>query len=74
MSRRNLETLCQRYFGLTPREQILLAHLERARDLLASKELTVETVARMSGFTSHPAFSRAFRVWAKCTPTQYRRR
>lgn len=72
-SRRSLE---RRFRALLERglgEEIRRAHLERAKDLLASTVLTVAEVAEQSGFASVHYLSRLFRREAGLTPTAYRR-
>ncbi len=46
---------------------------ERARDLLRRRALHVEEVAYRLGFRDPDAFSRAFRGWTGCSPSEYRR-
>ena len=72
-SRRSLE---RRFRALLERglgEEIRRAHLERAKDLLASTVLTVAEVAEQSGFASVHYLSRLFRQETGLTPTAYRR-
>jgi LacI family transcriptional regulator len=72
-SRRSLE---RRFRALLERglgEEIRRAHLERAKDLLASTVLTVAEVAEQSGFASVHYLSRLFRRETGLTPTAYRR-
>ncbi|WP_261342075.1 helix-turn-helix domain-containing protein [Thalassoglobus neptunius] len=73
VSRRSLElrfrTLLERGIG----EEIRRAHLERAKELLATSMLSVNEVAERSGFTSAPYFARFFRQATRMTPTDYRR-
>ena len=47
---------------------------EVAHALLAQQSLPVKTVALSVGFRDVAAFSKAFKHWAGCSPTQYRER
>ena len=47
--------------------------INRARDLLATTEMTVTEVAEACGFDSLYAFSRSFKNFCQIPPTEYRR-
>lgn len=74
VSRRGLErrfrTVLQR--GLS--EEIRRAHLERARELLSTTEMSLSEVARCSGFSSGVHLAVVFRQQVGLTPSAYRRR
>ena len=46
---------------------------QKAKDLLLRTAQPVKQVAAASGFRNEKSFIRAFRVWAGCTPTDFRR-
>lgn len=73
ISRRALERrfhdLLQRGLG----EEIRREHIERAKHLLATTELSMADVAQRAGFASQPQLSRVFRQDAGLTPTAFRR-
>ena len=48
--------------------------IERAKDLLASANLTVMEICLLVGFSSPGSFSRRFAGLVGCSPTEYRRR
>ena len=50
------------------------ARLDRAQQLLVQTEMNLAGVAESLGFTSQSHFSRAFRSYAGCTPSDYRQR
>ncbi len=50
------------------------ARLERARELLAQGERSIEQVADALGYSDTANFTRAFRRWTRTTPAAYRRR
>ncbi|HEY8668382.1 MAG TPA: substrate-binding domain-containing protein, partial [Tepidisphaeraceae bacterium] len=73
-SRRGLEQKFQRILGKSPLRQIRLAHLEQAKQLLASTSLPLKTVAERSGFIRPQHLCGVFRREMKMTPSAYRRR
>jgi LacI family transcriptional regulator len=54
-------------------EEIRRSHVERARRLLATTELSMAEVATQAGFASQPQLSRVFRQRTGQTPTAFRR-
>ena len=74
LSRRSLESRFVKLLARTPGAEILAAHLDIARRLLAETDLKMPEVARQSGFSPHQVFSRIFRKAAGMTPTEYRLR
>lgn len=73
VSRRPLETRFRRATGRTIAQEIMSAHLGRARELLATSDLTVLDVALASGFRSQQHLSQVFRKHLGCSPNEYRR-
>jgi len=61
-------------FGETPGGYLSRRRVERAKDLLASANLTVTEICVVVGFSSLGSFSRRFRELVGCSPTEYRRR
>jgi AraC-like DNA-binding protein len=60
-------------FGETPRGYLSRRRVERAKDLLASANLTVTEICMVVGFSSLGSFSRRFTELVGCSPTAYRR-
>jgi AraC-like DNA-binding protein len=60
--------------GLTPRDAIVSARVERARLLLTESSLSISQVADMLGYENVYFFSRQFKAKAGHTPSQYRKR
>ncbi|MFD4828678.1 GlxA family transcriptional regulator [Streptomyces uncialis] len=58
--------------GLTPRQYLLRARVERARRLLESGDGTVDEVAARAGFGSSASLRRHFRRLTGTTPATYR--
>ena len=59
--------------GLTPQQFLLKIRMERAKELLRYTDLTVGEVAEKVGFADALYFSRAFRRYAACSPSEFRR-
>lgn len=60
-------------YGETPGRYLARRRVERARDLLASANLTVTEVAGLVGFASLGTFSSRFRAQVGMSPSAYRR-
>ena len=72
VSRRSLERAFASILSRTPREEIIRAHVERAKHLLLTTDLPVSAVAKASGFTSPSIFSTVMRRTTGMTPLRYR--
>ncbi|MEX3694366.1 helix-turn-helix domain-containing protein, partial [Paraburkholderia sp. BR14263] len=70
------DDVCGRYFnsllGVSPREFLRRARLERARSLLAQTDLSIEKIARQAGFVGRNCMANLFRRHLATTPTEYR--
>jgi LacI family transcriptional regulator len=73
ISRRALERRFQNLFGRTPKSEILRVRLEHAKLLLSTTLLSVETVARRSGFSAFRHFAEVFQRETGTTPRAYRK-
>lgn len=60
--------------GLTFRQVLDECRHQEARTLLADGAQAVEDIAARLGYNDPANFSRAFRRWSGCTPTQYRQK
>jgi AraC family transcriptional regulator len=58
---------------LSPYAFVTQRRIERARELLASPELTIDAIGAMVGFPSASQFRRAFRARIGCSAQDYRR-
>ncbi|MCA9041049.1 MAG: XylR family transcriptional regulator [Planctomycetaceae bacterium] len=72
LSRRALEARCQKLTGRTPHAEITRIKLERAKRLLSQTTLTLNEVARRSGFSQAEYLSVAFKKLTGQTPGQFR--
>ena len=73
-SRRALERRFLKDLGRTPKEEILRAHLERAKTLLTQTRQKVDVVAKDSGFGKYSNFTRSFRLAFGMLPSAFRRK
>jgi len=69
-----LSKLLERDQGLAFEKYLQGLRLERARQTLAGSTLSVERVARLSGFKSRPYFQHIFRRTTGLTPAAFRKR
>lgn len=61
------------FFGASPKEELLAARIDRARNLLTNEALQVQQVALLCGFNSVCHFARYFRGACGCSPGEYQR-
>lgn len=59
--------------GMPPHQFILHRRIERARELLANRDLSIGEIAERTGFSGTAQLTRAFRQIAGTTPTAFRR-
>jgi AraC family transcriptional regulator len=59
--------------GLSPYAYVTAKRIDRAREFLDARELTVEQIATLVGFPTSAQFRRAFRTRVGCSASQYRR-
>ena len=72
MSTEHLRRLCLRELGRTPVQQLTYLRMQRAKELLERSDDKLEVIAPAIGYLSALVFSRAFKRWIGCTPTEYR--
>jgi LacI family transcriptional regulator len=73
-ARRSLERRFRKSLGRTIHDQIVRAHVERAKRLLAGTDEPLKRVARDSGFRTPQQLSKLFRRSEGTTPLAFRRR
>lgn len=59
--------------GMSPHEFLQRERLERARRMLENTGLSIDAIARQTGFSGASPFTRAFRQFAGMTPATYRK-
>ena len=72
VSRRSLERRFLKVLNRTPAQEIRMAHINRAKELLGGTSLPISDVARQSGFTQAGHLSTMFRQEMGMTPTDFR--
>ncbi|HVT26864.1 MAG TPA: DNA-binding transcriptional regulator [Lacipirellulaceae bacterium] len=73
ISRRSLEIQFRSYLGRSPAEEIRRVRLERGKQLLGKRELSVTEIALACGFSNATRFGVAFRKSFGTTPRAYRK-
>jgi LacI family transcriptional regulator len=73
LSRSTLERGFREVLGRSPTAEINRVRLGSARRLLIDTEMTLEQIARRTGYSSVQYFSHAFRSMFGCTPGSYRK-
>ncbi|MCA9239806.1 MAG: substrate-binding domain-containing protein, partial [Planctomycetales bacterium] len=72
-SRRSLEIQFKRFLGRSPAREIRRVQLERGKELLGRRELSIAEVAHSCGFANATRFGVAFKKETGTTPLAYRR-
>ncbi|OOE58793.1 GlxA family transcriptional regulator [Salinivibrio kushneri] len=72
LSVRQLERRFRKEVGLSPKQYYLKLRINRAHRLLQQTDLSVSDVAVSSGFTSQEHFSRTYRRFFDCAPSEDR--
>jgi LacI family transcriptional regulator len=73
ISRRSLEIQFRSYLGRSPAEEIRRVRLERGRELLGRRELSITEIAMACGFSNATRFGVAFRKSFGTTPRAFRK-
>lgn len=73
LSRRSIELKFAQHVGRSPHEELTRLRIERAKSLLRSSDLPIQTIARRSGFRHPGRLAATFQQATGQTPTQYRR-
>lgn len=59
------------FFSSTPKNDLLRARLEKAKNLLSNEALQVKEVAQLCGFQNQSHFTRYFKAYCGCPPGVY---
>jgi transcriptional regulator GlxA family with amidase domain len=73
-SNEHLRRMCRRQLGRSPMHQVTYLRMRRAAELLATTELTIESIAYEIGYHNPFVFSNAFTKWIGWRPSEYRRK
>ena len=60
-------------FSVSCLDDIILARIERAKQLLSASNLRINEIAEQCGYQSNRHFSRQFRQYTGTSPTEYRK-
>ncbi|MFT5104617.1 MAG: AraC-like DNA-binding protein [Pseudoalteromonas tetraodonis] len=71
VSEKQLERLCKRDLGRTPRQHLIALRMHRAAELLTSTDATVESIAAAVGYQNPFTFSTRFRRFSGWPPSRY---
>lgn len=74
LSRRQLTRVMQTHYGMTFRQKLLAARMDRAGWLLRTTDLTIAQVYSSVGYNSEAAFYQNFKDYYGLTPQQYRKK
>jgi transcriptional regulator GlxA family with amidase domain len=74
MSPRTFARRFQEQTGTTPLQWLVVARIDRARELLEGSDTSIDQTAFLAGFASPVTFRARFRRVVGLTPTEYRRR
>lgn len=72
LSRSQVNRVLKKHYGMTFREKLIQARLDRAARLLRSTELRVDAIAAEVGYTAPPSFYQVFKLRLGMTPETYR--
>lgn len=72
MTRRTFDRKFKSSFNLTPKEWLTTQRIQRAKELLESKLLSIEKVAELAGFTNAITMRHHFRRLLGISPKRYR--
>ncbi|EPK5790125.1 helix-turn-helix domain-containing protein [Pseudomonas aeruginosa] len=72
LSMDTLQRLTREIFGLSPKQILMKARIEKACELLEATPMSITEIASACGYSDHSAFSRQFKIALHCTPIQYR--
>ena len=64
--------LFKQSMGVTPHQYVMMSRIERAKELLTNKKLSLAEVSLISGFCHQSHFTNVFRRYTTFTPRQYR--
>lgn len=74
VSEEHLRRLCWKELGRSPVAHLTSLRVQAAQTLLITTNNKLEVIAEQAGYRSPIAFSRAFKRWVGCFPTEYRAR
>ena len=73
LSRRQLDRVLRKYYGMGYRQKLIRARMDHAAWLLRTTDWHISRVAAFVGYTSDSAFFQVFRQYFGVTPSRYRK-
>ena len=73
ISRRQLSRILYKQYGMSFRQKLIRARMDRAAYLLRTTDLAVSTIISQVGYASETAFFKAFQAQYHTTPRRYRK-
>jgi len=71
LSEKQLQRLCRKQLGRTPRQQLIWLRMRRAADLLVARNMKIETIAAQVGYENPFVFSTTFKQVMGWPPSEY---
>jgi AraC-like DNA-binding protein len=72
VSHEHLRRLCRKHLGRSPLQQLTFLRMQRAQQMLASTNETIETIAHAVGYENPFTFSNSFKIWVGWRPSAHR--
>jgi len=73
LSPNHFKRMFKEYTGRTPHQYLIDIRLEKAKELLRKKEISIEDTARLCGFVNAGHFAVTFKRNTQLSPSQYRK-
>ncbi|GIP21323.1 AraC family transcriptional regulator [Paenibacillus sp. J22TS3] len=73
VSRRHCHRIFKQFYGMSPREYLMILKRQEAMQMLVSSTETIERIAHRIGYENVQSFSRQFVSWIGCTPGAFRK-
>ncbi len=73
VSRRQLGRILKEHYGVSFRQKLKLARMDRAAWLLRTTDLSIQEIGEAVGYLSPPSFFKAFKAHHNITPEAYRK-
>ena len=73
LSRRQLDRVLRKYYGMGYRQKLIRARMDHAAWLLRTTDWHISRIAAFVGYTSDSAFFQVFRSHFGITPSRYRK-
>lgn len=73
VSRRHCHRIFKQFYGMSPREYLMILKRQEAMQMLVSSTDSIERIAHRIGYENVQSFSRQFVSWTGCTPGAFRK-